>query len=190
MQKIEKEIPGSFILFDSLAGKDTIRVLAKAKIPVVEALKKLEREGISSIRDFIRDEHNMKYLDALDESEKIKVSASIDNYRILKEAEVMLKWDNFNPEGFGRLLKAHHVNLRDGLDISTPAIEKILDTAYKNGALGGKINGSGGGGCAYVYAYDEDCDKIINAVAELGYPGRIVKQDSGIRKDWQEEIEV
>jgi galactokinase len=102
----------------------------------------------------------------------------------------MLKGDNFNPEGFGRLLKAHHVNLRDGLDISTPAIEKILDTAYKNGALGGKINGSGGGGCAYVYAYDEDCDRIINAVAELGYPGRIVKQDSGIRKDWREEIEV
>ncbi len=126
----------------------------------------------------------------LDERERVKLRASIDNYRILKEAESMLNGANFKPERFGKLLKEHHDNLRDGLDISTPAIENILQTAYKNGALGGKINGSGGGGCAYVYAFDEDCDRIIDAVAELGYPGRVIRQDSGIRKDGEEEIEV
>jgi len=189
VKKIDKKIPGSFILFDSLSGKDTIRVLSRAKTPVIEALKKLEQKGIKSIKDFIIDEQNIKHLDMLDENERIKVKASINNYRILKEGESMLKGDSFNPEDFGELLKAHHANLRDGLDISTPVIEKILETAYKNGALGGKINGSGGGGCVYVYAYDENCDKIINAVAELGYPGRVIKQDVGIRKD-REEIEV
>lgn len=154
-------------------------MLSRAKTPVIEALKKLEQKGINSIKDFIADEQNIRYLDILDENQRTKVMASIDNYRILKEGEAMLKGDHFSPEDFGKLLKAHHVNLRDGLDIST----------YQNGALGGKINGSGGGGCAYVYAYDEDCDRIINAVAELGYPGRIIKQDTGIRKD-REEIEV
>jgi len=190
INKIDKEIPGSFILFDSLAGKDTIRVLSNAKTPVISALKKLEHKGISSIRDFVNDEGNMKYLDILDETERVKLKASIDNYRILKEAESILNGDNFVPERFGKLLKDHHTNLRDGLDISTPAIEKILQTAYQNGALGGKINGSGGGGCAFVYAFDEDCDRIIDAVAELGYPGRLIRQDSGIRKDGEEKIEV
>ena len=189
VQKIDKIIPGSFILFDSLSRKDTIGVLSRAKTPVIEALKKLESKGINSIKDFVIDEQNIRHLDMLDENERTKVNASIDNYRILKEGESMLKGDSFSPEEFGKLLKSHHANLRDGLDISTPVIEKILDIAYQNGALGGKINGSGGGGCVYVYAYDEDCDRIINAVANLGYPGRVVKQDSGIRKD-REEIEV
>jgi galactokinase len=34
-----------------------------------------------------------------------------------------------------------------------------------------------------VYAYDEDCGRILDAVKELGYPGRILKQDTGVRID-------
>jgi len=129
----------------------------------------------------------MKYLNRLDASKKIKLTASIDNYRILKDAEKMLKDYSFPPEAFGSLIKAHHANLRDGLDISTPAIESILETSYKNGAYGGKVNGSGGGGCCYVYAADEDCNRILKAVSELGYPGTVLKQDSGVRKDKEED---
>lgn len=99
---------------------------------------------------------------------------------------MLLKGYNFSPETFGRLIKEHHANLRDGLGISTPTIEKILNTAYENGALGGKVNGSGGGGCLYVYAYDEDCKKILKAVNDIGYPGKILKQDTGVRKDGEE----
>ena len=37
-----------------------------------------------------------------------------------------------------RSLKQHHTNLRDGLRFYS-YYEKILDTAYANGALGGKL---------------------------------------------------
>jgi len=188
VSRINKTIPGSFILFDSLERKNTTKVLADAKFPVLSALNDLKEVGINSVRDFYYDEDNLKYLKLLDDTRKTKLLASVDNYRILKSAEALLKGYSFSPEAFGELLKKHHTNLRDGLGISTPTIEKILNTAYANGALGGKVNGSGGGGCAYVYAYDEDCDRIIKAVADLGYPGRIMKQDSGVRKDKEEMI--
>ena len=183
VNRINKTLPGSFILFDSLVDKNTIRVLTNAKLPVLGAIDDLKETGITSVRDFYYDEDNMKYLNRLDASKKIKLTASIDNYRILKDAEKMLKDYSFSPEAFGALIKAHHANLRDGLDISTPAIESILETSYKNGAYGGKVNGSGGGGCCYVYAADEDSERILKAVYDLGYPGAVLKQDTGVRND-------
>lgn len=182
-EKINRSIPGCFILFDSLQAKNTTKVLADAKIPVVAAVEELKDYGIGSVRDFYYDIDNMKYLEKLDEVKKNKIKASIDNYRILKEAEKMLKGYNFSPEAFGALIREHHANLRDGLGISTPALEKILETAYANGALGGKVNGSGGGGCCYVYAHEADGGRIMKAVRELGYPAQLMKQDTGVRKD-------
>ena len=186
VRKISRTIPGSFILFDSLQDKDTTKVIADAKTPVLEALDRLKEYGITSVRDFVQDEENLKYLSYLDERRKTKLMASIDNYRILKEGLSLLESENFSPEKLGQLLKEHHANLRDGLEISTPIIEQILEKAYTYGALGGKINGSGGGGCCYVYAYDEDCQKIVEAVQALGYKGLVIKQDTGVRKDKEE----
>jgi galactokinase len=183
IERIERTIPGCFILFDSKEEKDTTRVLANAKTPVVDGLAKLSRYGISSIKDFAVDEDKIKYLSKVDSIEKVNILANIDNYKILKKAEAMLKHEEFNPECFGELLKRHHANLRDGLKISTDTIELILNTAYENGALGGKINGSGGGGCAYVYSMEKDADRILEAVEALGFKGCIIKQDTGVRKD-------
>lgn len=188
VRRINRTIPGCFILFDSKAQKNTTMVLANAKTPVVNGLSKLNKYGITSIRDFVRDEANMKYLSNLDSEENVKIRANIDNYRILKEAQAMLDSDSFSPEKFGELLKRHHANLRDGLNISTPAIEEILETSYKHGALGGKINGSGGGGCGYVYASDEDSERIVKAIESIGYLGRVIRQDTGVRKDKEEII--
>lgn len=183
VERIGKTIKGCFILFDSKEEKDTIRVLANAKYPVVEGLKKLNQYGIGSIRDFVEDPQNIKILDVLTSEQRTKILANIDNYQILKQGENLLKSEEFSPVLFGELLKRHHANLREGLNISTPAIELILDTAYENGALGGKINGSGGGGCAFVYTMEEDSQRVLSAVQELGFKGTIIRQDTGVRKD-------
>lgn len=183
IDRIESTIPGCFILFDSKEEKDTTRVLANAKTPVVNGLEKLNQYGIKSIKDFVYNEDNMKYLNNVSPEEKVNILANIDNYKILKAAEKILKSGNIDPTAIGELLKRHHGNLRDGLKISTNTIELILNTAYENGALGGKINGSGGGGCAYVYAMEKDAQRILEAVEALGFNGCIIKQDTGVRKD-------
>lgn len=182
INEIDFEIPGKFILFDSLRDKDTTKVLASAKTPIVEAIQELESKGVRNFKDLIYREDRDYLIGLLSEEKRKKVIANIRNYYILKQGKNLLSKDRFLPEVFGNLLKAHHENLRDALNISTKEIEQILSVAYENGALGGKINGSGGGGCCFVYAKEEDCQRILKAVEDLGYVGKILNPDSdGLR---------
>lgn len=180
--KLPGNLRGKFILFDSLQQKDTTRVLANAKEPALAALEQLKPFGITDVRDFC-DEKNSEYLDKLEEPYKKVLTAAVDNYKILLMAKELLKAEKPDDEKIGQLISRHHANLRDGLNISTDRIEKILNTAMDNGALGGKINGSGGGGCGYVYTMPENCERIIRAINDLGYPAQILEQDTGARLD-------
>ena len=187
--KLSGSIPECFILFDSLEVKNTTQVLADSKIPTLEALEMLKPYGVERVTDFIDRPELMESIDQLDEYRKKKLMVNIDNYRILQEALVLLKSGNYQPQQLGKLIYRHHLNLRDGLGISTPAIEKILDTALAHGALGGKVNGSGGGGCLFVYAMEQDAERIIQAVSAMGYPGRRIYQDTGVRLDRIERMD-
>lgn len=182
-ESLTGKLGGRFILFDSLERKDTLNVLASSKIPTLEGLKELEPYGVKGIRDFVLGDADPALADKLDEFHRRKVLTNIDNYRILLAGLEELKKPVIDDKKLGELIYKHHVNLRDGLGISTKTVENILDTALANGALGGKINGSGGGGCLYVYAMEEDCDRILAAVQAKGYPGKILCQDSGVRID-------
>lgn len=177
MEKIEKLPSGGFILFDSLKRKDTIKVLSTARRPVEKAVSLL---GIGSISEISEEE----LADAkLAEEYKTPAMAALQNYNILRKFVYENANGPMSPERFGELLYKHHIRLRDGLSISTPAIEEILDTAMKNGALGGKLNGTGGGGCCYAFARGEDLERIRQAVEKKGYPARIIRMDCGAKVD-------
>ncbi len=66
----------------------------------------------------------------------------------------------------GRLLTEHHQNLRT-LGVSTERIDHLLAVAMEAGALGGKVNGSGGGGCLFVLAPGKE-DEVIDAMNRAG----------------------
>lgn len=182
-EKLDVELPGCLILFDTLTRKDTIGVLKRAKNPVLAGLDELKKDGITSIRDFYGHPEKLALLEHLDEEKSRKVKAQIRDFEILQEALAMFKSGKIDDVHIGELIREHHAMLRDGLGISTDKIEEILDCAYAHGALGGKLNGTGGGGCLWVYAREEDADEIVKAVAKLGYPGKILKQDRGVSKD-------
>ncbi len=164
---------GEFVLIDTLEQKNTTVVLAQSKFPTLAALAMLEPYGITSVKDFVSD-HNLKYLDELDTFHKTKLLANINNYKLLQQAKSLLSGE-YTPQQLGDLILQHHINLRDGLGISTPIIEKLLAAAIKAGALGGKVNGSGGGGCLFVYT-DDKADAIIEAITALGYPCKRIKR--------------
>lgn len=182
VKRLLGSLGGKFILFDTLQQKDTTRVLANAKTPALEAIAQLAPYGIKSVRDFIHEE-NLPLLEKLHAPYQKVLKAAVDNYRILLEAKTLLQAEKIEDAKIGRLISRHHANLRDGLSISTPRMEEILKVAEENGAYGGKINGSGGGGCGYVYAPEAACDGIITAIHKLGYPTKILKQDTGVRKE-------
>jgi galactokinase len=81
---------------------------------------------------------------------------------------------------FGSLLNDHHALLRDVLGISTPRIDRMIDASLKAGAFGGKINGSGGGGCMFAYAPD-DAGAVAEAITRAGGNAYIVHVDAGTR---------
>lgn len=182
-EPIDRQVPGRFIVFDSRQGKDTLKVLASAKTPVLEALETLAPEGVASVRDFLSDPGKQALLDKLDPVHRRKLAASIDNHRLLRQALRLWREDRMDPATLGRMIYRHHCNLRDGLGISTDTIEAILDTALRSGALGGKINGSGGGGCGYCYALEQDAPRVLSAIRAMGYPAMVVTPDTGIRRE-------
>jgi galactokinase len=80
----------------------------------------------------------------------------------------------------GILLNRHQDVLRDVLKISTPKIDRMLDAALGAGAYGGKINGSGGGGCMFAYAPDNP-DEVAEAVEREGGASYVIYADEGTR---------
>ena len=51
--------------------------------------------------------------------------------------------------------------------VSNPQIDKWYGTALKNGAIGGKLLGAGGGGFLLFYAPEKKHNKIIRVLSDL-----------------------
>ena len=58
----------------------------------------------------------------------------------------------------------------------------MLEAALNAGALGGKINGSGGGGCMFAYA-SENPEYVAEAIERVGGKSYIIQADEGTRID-------
>ncbi len=86
---------------------------------------------------------------------------------------------------FGALLSRHHRNLRDAQQISTPKIERMINASLEVGALGAKINGSGGGGCMFAYAPDH-AEAVAQAIEAQGGQAYIITVDEGTRVETNE----
>ena len=84
------------------------------------------------------------YRHLLSPDEELLLAGTINNGDLLSQALPLLESDQLDHARFGRLLTEHHRNLRDAQRISTTKIDRMLDAALEAGALGGKINGSGG----------------------------------------------
>ena len=83
---------------------------------------------------------------------------------------------------FGADLTRHHAVLRDVLGLSTPRIEGMLEAAGYAGAWGGKINGSGGGGCCFALCPEAAVDNVIEAMLSAGAAGAWrVEMDGGVK---------
>ncbi|MDE1767806.1 MAG: galactokinase [Candidatus Micrarchaeota archaeon] len=78
---------------------------------------------------------------------------------------------------FGELLHEHWLAKRSVTDnMTNDFIDKAVETARNNGAIGEKILGAGGGGFLMVYA-DENHKKIRSAMEAIGMPEHRVRFD-------------
>jgi galactokinase len=75
------------------------------------------------------------------------------------------------PERFGELLLASHASLRDRLQVSVPALDRLVDAAMASGALGARLTGAGFGGCALVFCHRRDLPAVRAGLVERFYAG-------------------
>ncbi len=80
-------------------------------------------------------------------------------HEIVIDAEKALIDENL-PE-IGKLMSLNHNSLKD-LDVSHEVLDKIVNVLDKNGALGSKLTGAGGGGC--VISLFDDFTKAKDAI--------------------------
>ena len=82
----------------------------------------------------------------------------------------------------GELMNLHHAVLRDQLKLTVPKIDAMIDAARYAGALGAKINGSGGGGSIVVLAPGREAE-VVEALQQAGAQAYPVQVAEGVRVD-------
>jgi len=174
---------GSFVLANSLEKKDTTGMLGFIKGNVLQAAESVRR----TIPGF-----TLRGPLGAETEKAIQALSSPDQRRLLKgtlltrnltaEGEALFGQNDFNHVRFGQLLSAQHGVLRDYLQTSTPQIERMIQAALEAGALGAKINGSGGGGTMFAYA-PRDVERVARAVEDQGARVDVVRTDDGIRRE-------
>jgi len=168
-----------FVLGDSLENKETLGVLSDSKSDVQEGLRFLSQSCPGFDLHSTPAEAVSPLLDRLPEPVARKVRANLINRDLTVEAMRLFR-EGVEPAKLGDLLTRHHERLRDGIGVSTPKINRMVEAALDAGALGAKINGSGGGGCMFAYAPGRE-DAVAEALARVGGRAYKLSIDGGAR---------
>jgi galactokinase len=178
---------GPFVLGDSGEPKDTKGILARVKDRVLAATERLLQAHPDFSLQTVSPTDLNQYSGEVSRDEKELLAGTLRNRELTREARALLSESTTDHRAFGGLLNEHQNVLRDVLRISTPKIDRMLSAAINAGAYGGKINGSGGGGCMFVYA-PEDPGRAAAAITEEGGRAFLIRMDAGARNDGGEAI--
>ncbi len=182
--QVEKLSPSlqPFVLGDSGEPKDTKSILAQVKHQVLDIVARLSaRHPDFSLHTVALAELD-RYTANLHQSERTLLWGTLRNRDLTQEALELLCQPEVDDLMLGELLTEHQIVLRDILKISTPKIDRMIAAALRAGAYGGKINGSGGGGCMFVYA-PKNPDAVAHAIEAVDGKAYVVHIDSGTRNE-------
>jgi len=168
-----------FVLGDSLQRKRTLEVLARSRGNVINGVQWLKERIDFDLRMTPR-AHMDGAMNEMPDELRRGLEANLVNRDLCQEARRMLASGRVDPARLGAMLTEHHKHLRDGLDVSTEKIERLNQAALEAGALGAKINGSGGGGCMFAYAPGRQ-EQVKAAIEAAGGRAFIVNVDCGVK---------
>ena len=150
---------GVWILADSGQPKDTHGHLDRCK---GQRLELLERLGGAWLDPFAESGPT-----DLSEADRRLWQATWRNAQLERQAAG--EWHQA-PRLAGWMME-HHVELRDGLLLSTPTLERMGQAAMDSGAWGWKVVGSGGGGCMIAWCPSNQAEAIHVALRAAGAHG-------------------
>lgn len=147
-------------------GKGTIKV-STLKIDDIK-LAILQKNLLLLFTGFTRKASDIARLQIKNTSKKTRELFQMMD--ITNAAEKILTGKNGDIDDFGKLLNETW-QLKKSLSnkISNSQIDDIYSVAIKNGALGGKLLGAGGGGFLLFYVKDGNKAKLLNSLKKLLY---------------------
>lgn len=172
--------PGTFVLGDSLEKKDTTGTLGSVRERVTRGWQLLKKVNPELDLATISEKELLKLTQNLPPEIRQPLHGAVLNRDLTREGLKIFQARTFDPQQFGRLLTEQQKILRELVGISTPKIDRMLQAALDSGALGGKINGSGGGGCMFAYAPDNP-ERVARAIEQSGGKPYVVRLESGIK---------
>jgi galactokinase len=173
-----------FVLADSLVRKETTAMLLRTRVFVREAVALLRAQYPDFDLRRTPWEEISDYADRLPERQRRPLRAQFINRDLCQSARALLESGavdrrSEDRERLGEMLTEHQAQLRDGIEISHPRLDALLEAAVAAGALGGKLNGSGGGGAIFVYAPGRQTE-VAAALARAGGKPFIVSPRGGV----------
>lgn len=104
----------------------------------VEAARRL---GVTALRDA-----DASRIASLSDDTMLKYACHVvtENARVLAAATALQAADI---TGFGRLMNESHASLAQDFEVSTPALDRLVESARDAGAVGARLTGAGFGGC-------------------------------------------
>ena len=149
-------------------SKDTFGTLSHLKSNAWKAINQVKSQNSEfEIASTTVNDLN-KNLELVETSLKPYFYAAVCNHNITQRALKTLLQEPLNTHVLGELMNEHHHLLKSYLKITPPLMDKMIDAANKNGALGSKIVGSGGGGCIVAIVQDQKQEEIIEAIKATG----------------------
>lgn len=173
---------GRFVLADSGEKKDTTGLLSHVKNQVLSGVSAIQENNREFNLRSPFDKKTQSGIKTLIDDEQRLVEGTLLTREITAEGERLFKADVFDHDRFGLLLTRQHEILRDYLQVSTETIESLMKTALQHGALGAKINGSGGGGCLFAYT-PHNAEAVAQALESAGAKAYIIQVDDGVRRE-------
>jgi galactokinase len=173
---------GTFVLGDSGEPKNTTEILARVKNQVIDIQHKLSLRHHGFSLHTVLLENAEQFAPELNGEQLQLLKGTIKNRDLTRRAREVLERTPLDHRLVGELLNEHQTVLRDVLRISTPKIDRMIEAANRAGAFGGKINGSGGGGCMFAYA-PENTRETAEAITEAGGKAYVIRPDEGTRTE-------
>jgi galactokinase len=171
------------VLGNSLENKDTKGTLGHSRRTVEAGIEELKKRIDGFSLKTTPSETILDALGGLPDEMAEKLRGNVINRDLCQEACRALRdaaagVGSLDAERFGTMLDEHHAQLREKLGISTPKLESLLEASKAAGALGGKLNGSGGGGTMIAYA--PGCEEAVAAaIDERGGKGYVIRKARG-----------
>lgn len=129
--------------------------------------------AINSLRDIKADQFD-QYRHLLPEIIEKRARHVIEEIKRVEKASLCLVQDD--GAGFGALMYAGHVSLRDLYEVSIPELDMLVDTAMNcEGCLGARMTGAGFGGCT-VNLVREANAKVFSETLKKTYLEKFNKQ--------------